>query len=89
MDQQKRVRNHPGITGRLRVYLDALKAEDTDEAKDRLGNVQELYNAVLQLEEENEDPSLLGFLANASLTSDLDNVDEGSNVVSLDDPAFL
>jgi len=64
-------------------YLDALKAEDTDEAKDRLGNVQELYNAVLQFEEENEDPSLLGFLANASLTSDLDNVDEGSNVVSL------
>ena len=49
-------------------YLDALKAEDTDEAKDRLGNVQELYNAVLQFEEENEDPSLLGFLANASLT---------------------
>lgn len=64
-------------------YLDALKAEDTDEAKDRLGNVQELYNAVLQFEEENEDPSLLGFLANASLASDLDNVDEGSNVVSL------
>jgi len=64
-------------------YLDALKAEDTDEAKDRLGNVQELYNAVLQFEEENEDPSLLAFLANASLASDLDNVDEGSNVVSL------
>jgi DNA helicase-2/ATP-dependent DNA helicase PcrA len=64
-------------------YLNALKAEDTDEAKDRLSNVQELYNAVLQFEEENEDPSLLAFLANASLASDLDNVDEGSNVVSL------
>ena len=64
-------------------YLAALKAEDTDEAKDRLGNVQELYNAVLQFEEENEDPSLMAFLANASLASDLDNVEEGNNVVSL------
>jgi DNA helicase-2/ATP-dependent DNA helicase PcrA len=63
--------------------LDALKAEGTEEADDRIGNVQELYNAVLQFEEENEDPSLLAFLANASLASDLDNVDEGSNRVSL------
>jgi ATP-dependent exoDNAse (exonuclease V) beta subunit len=45
--------------------------------------VQELYNAVLQFEEENEDPSLLAFLANASLASDLDNMDEGNNRVSL------
>lgn len=64
-------------------YLDALKAEGTDEADDRLGNVQELYNAVLQFEEENEDSSLLAFLANASLASDLDDVNEGNNRVSL------
>ena len=64
-------------------YLDALKAEGTDEAMERLGNVQELYNAVLQFEEENEDSSLIAFLANASLASDLDDVDEGRNRVSL------
>lgn len=64
-------------------YLDALKGEGTDEAMERVGNVQELYNAVLQFEEENEDDSLIAFLANASLASDLDNVDEGSNRVSL------
>ncbi len=64
-------------------YLAALKAEGTDEAEDRFGNVQELYNAVLQFEEQNEDPSLTAFLANASLSSDLDNVEEGNNVVSL------
>ncbi|TVQ10613.1 MAG: DNA helicase PcrA [Leptolyngbya sp. DLM2.Bin27] len=64
-------------------YLAALKAEGTDEADDRFGNVQELYNAVLQFEEENEDPSLLAFLANASLASDLDDSKEGKNAVSL------
>lgn len=64
-------------------YLAALKAEGTDEADDRFGNVQELYNAVLQFEEENEDPSLLAFLANASLASDLDDTKEGNKAVSL------
>ncbi len=64
-------------------YLAALKAEGTDEADDRFSNVQELYNAVLQFEEESEDPSLLAFLANASLASDLDDSAEGPNAVSL------
>jgi len=64
-------------------YVEALKADGTDEAYERLGNVQELYNAILQFEEENEDTSLLAFLANASLASDLDNVDESGNLVSL------
>jgi DNA helicase-2/ATP-dependent DNA helicase PcrA len=64
-------------------YIDALKDEGTEEADERIGNVQELYNAVLQFEEENEDNSLIAFLANASLASDLDDVKEGKNVVSL------
>ncbi len=65
-------------------YIADLKAQGTEEADDRLGNVQELYNAVLQFQEENEeDPSLIAFLANASLASDLDNLDEGENKVSL------
>lgn len=65
-------------------YLTALKAEGTDEAEDRFGNVQELYNAVLQFEEENvDDPSLEAFLANASLASDLDDSKDGKNAVSL------
>ncbi|MBE9009059.1 DNA helicase PcrA [Pseudanabaenaceae cyanobacterium LEGE 13415] len=65
-------------------YIADLKAQGTDEAEDRLQNVQELYNAVLQFEEENEDDkSLIGFLANASLASDLDDVEEESTKVSL------
>ena len=57
-------------------YVRELKADDTDEALDRLQNVQELYNAVLQFEENNEESSVTDFLANASLSSDLDKLDE-------------
>lgn len=65
-------------------YIDDLKNQGTDEADDRLKNVQELYSAVLQFQEENEeDTSLIAFLANASLASDLDNLEEGASKVSL------
>ncbi|QKD81974.1 DNA helicase PcrA [Thermoleptolyngbya sichuanensis A183] len=64
-------------------YVADLKAQGTNEADDRLQNVQELYNAVLQFEEENEGATLLMFLANASLASDLDNTKEDQRQVSL------
>ncbi|GAB4135564.1 MAG: DNA helicase PcrA [Cyanobacteria bacterium J069] len=64
-------------------YVEELKAQGTDEADDRLQNVQELYNAVLQFEEENEAATLPMFLANASLASDLDNTKEDQRQVSL------
>ncbi|NEQ12281.1 MAG: ATP-binding domain-containing protein, partial [Moorea sp. SIO4E2] len=43
----------------------------------------ELFNAVLQFQEENEETSLEGFLANATLASDMDNLEEGKKAVSL------
>lgn len=64
-------------------YIQDLKAQGTDEAEDRLQNVQELYNAVLQFEEDNEDSSLIAFLASASLASDLDNLEQEQTKVSL------
>lgn len=65
-------------------YLDDLKLQGTDEAIDRLENVQELYNAVLQFEEDSEDDrSLTGFLASAALASDLDDKNNEDEVVSL------
>lgn len=57
-------------------YVQDLRQQGTDEALDRLQNVQELYNAVLQFEEDNEESNLTLFLANASLASDLDNLQE-------------
>jgi DNA helicase-2/ATP-dependent DNA helicase PcrA len=64
-------------------YIRDLKDQNTDEAEDRLQNVQELYNAVLQFEEDNEDANLQMFLASASLSSDLDNLQEEQSKVSL------
>ncbi|MEO1400166.1 MAG: DNA helicase PcrA [Cyanobacteria bacterium J06635_1] len=64
-------------------YIEDLKAKGNDDDLDRIQNVQELYNAVLQFEEENEDATLLTFLANASLNSDRDDDKDGDNSVSL------
>ncbi|MBE9181051.1 DNA helicase PcrA [Oculatella sp. LEGE 06141] len=64
-------------------YVSDLRAQDTDEALDRLQNVQELYNAVRQFEDDNEEANLSTFLANASLSSDLDDLQEEQSKVSL------
>ncbi len=64
-------------------YIDHLKIQGTEEADSRIQNISELYNAMLQFQEENEDSSLAGFLENASLASDLDNLNEDSQQVSL------
>lgn len=64
-------------------YVADLQEKGTEEADNRITNVGELYNAVLQFQEDNEDKSLEGFLANASLASSLDNLEEGQQAVSL------
>ncbi|HEY9818521.1 MAG TPA: DNA helicase PcrA [Candidatus Obscuribacterales bacterium] len=64
-------------------YLDEWQDKGTDEAQERIANVQELYNDVLQFEDDNEESNLMMFLGNASLASDLDNGDESSDRVSL------
>lgn len=64
-------------------YIKDLHNQGTDEAEDRIQNVQELYNAVLQFQEESEDVSLTAFLQSSALSSDLDNLKEGQKAVSL------
>ena len=65
-------------------YVDDLKLQSTEEAEDRFKNVQELYNAVLQFEEDSaDDKSLTGFLASAALSSDMDNNNTDDQKVSL------
>ncbi|MDJ0731837.1 MAG: DNA helicase PcrA [Crocosphaera sp.] len=67
----------------LSGYVDDLKQKGTEEADNRLENIYELYSAIAQYQEENEDTSLQGYLTNASLASDLDKLDEGQEKVSL------
>lgn len=64
-------------------YIDELKMQGTEEADNRIDNISELYNAMLQFQEENEDHRLNSFLENASLASDLDNMDDEAEQVSL------
>jgi DNA helicase-2/ATP-dependent DNA helicase PcrA len=64
-------------------YVQDLQSQGTDEAEDRIQNVQELYNAVLQFQEESENVSLTDFLQSTALSSDLDNLKEGQTAVSL------
>ncbi len=64
-------------------YINDLKQKETEEADNRLQNLQELYNAINQYREENNDPSLQGYLTNASLASDLDNLENENDKVSL------
>jgi DNA helicase II / ATP-dependent DNA helicase PcrA len=64
-------------------YIQALQMDGTEESQGRIENVQELYNAVLQFEEDSEAKGLPDFLASAALSSDLDNQDEEAQRVSL------
>jgi DNA helicase-2/ATP-dependent DNA helicase PcrA len=64
-------------------YVEDLKQKGTEEADNRLANLAELDNAVRQFEAESEDPSLVEFLASAALSSDLDDLEESDDKVSL------
>ena len=64
-------------------YIESLKQQGTDEADNRVANVYELYNAIVQFQEDNEETSLEAFLSSAALASDLDNLDETQEKISL------
>ncbi len=64
-------------------YLKELIATATDEAEERRRNLQELVNAALQFQEENEEADLEGFLATAALASDGDNKEKSIDRVTL------
>ena len=64
-------------------YLDQLIKEGNEISEERRRNLQELINATLQYEEENESPTIEDFLSSACLASDADNKDLESNRVIL------
>jgi DNA helicase-2/ATP-dependent DNA helicase PcrA len=64
-------------------YVSELIADGTDEAEERRRNLQELVNAALQYQEENEEGDLEGFLSTAALSSDADSKDTAADRVTL------
>ncbi len=64
-------------------YIKELEAEDTEEARARIENIDEFVSKVVSYEEEAEEPSLSGFLEEVALVADIDNLEEESNHVVL------
>ena len=65
-------------------YLRELEAEATEEAKDRIANIDELINKLVSyVEGAEESPSLSGFLEEVALVADIDNLDESTDNIVL------
>ncbi len=64
-------------------YVRELEAEGTDEAEARIENIDELISKAVDYAEEEEAPTLNGFLENVALVADIDSFDENSDYVVL------
>ena len=65
-------------------YVEDLEAEDTDEARARIENIDELRNKLVAFEDNaQEEVTLNDFLEEVALVADIDSLDENTNVVTL------
>ena len=62
-------------------YMKELQAEGTDEALDRMANVDELLNKAALYDKKTENPTLDGFLEEVALVADIDNLEEDADHV--------
>lgn len=66
-------------------YVRLLQEEETEEANNRIENIEELISKVVAYEEscEEELPTLSGFLEEVALVADIDTVDDSTDIVLL------
>lgn len=64
-------------------YTKALELENTIEAESRLQNIEELLTVAIEFEEEIAENSLNDFLESITLSSDIDNLEESEESVTL------
>ena len=64
-------------------YVQELEASDEEDAKDRLGNIDELISKIVAYEDSHDEPSLSEFLEEVALVADIDGVSEDDNKVLL------
>ena len=64
-------------------YMDTLKQEKTIEAENRIENLEEFLTVAMEFEKEEVDNSLINFLEGMTLSSDIDNVDDTQESVTL------
>ena len=67
----------------LSGYVTALELEKTEEAESRLENLDELLTIAIEFEEQNADNSLSSFLEGITLSSDIDEMEDEDNSVTL------
>lgn len=64
-------------------YVRELEAEDTQEARSRIENIDELITKVVTYEEDTENPTLSGFLEEVALVADIDAIESENDYVVL------
>ena len=64
-------------------YTDALEMKPTEENKTRLENVRELKSSIHSYVENNENPTLAGFLEEIALYTDIEQYNDGDDAVVL------
>lgn len=65
------------------AYVEELRLENTDEAKARIENIDELISKAVTYQEGTEEASLSGFLEEVALIADIDDLDEAQDYVVL------
>ncbi len=64
-------------------YVAELEAENTEESRVRIENIDELISKAVAYEESAEEPTLSGFLEEVALVADIDNLQQGNDYVVL------
>ena len=64
-------------------YMRALENENSVEAENRIANLDEFLNVAIEFEEETAENTLSEFLEGITLSSDLDNMEESEDTVTL------
>jgi len=64
-------------------YMKALETENTAESENRIQNLDEFLTVAIEFEEESAENGLSEFLEGITLSSDLDNLEEGDEAVTL------
>jgi DNA helicase-2/ATP-dependent DNA helicase PcrA len=64
-------------------YLKELEDENTPQSKTKIENIQELISAITDFENRSPDKSLISYLTQIALVSDIDNLDNSNGKVTL------
>ena len=67
-----------GYVLKVTGYLKNLEAQNTIEAQNRVENIKELINAVIEYEQNEPEPSLSDYLENVALIADIDTMETDS-----------